>query len=167
MTYLALLIIGRYEQTTEESLCSRRSLWIQEGEFKKDKTNVTLPNYWASEPVSIRGNMPCHVMKIWKELKNVDSSASGDRSWKYWFFSKWRFCSSQSKPKRMQGKSVNFPGVKFWQRWFFCVLKTNCGRWLFEDRTTKDYKTTAVAPKLFFSVKILSPKIMWWDKTSG
>jgi hypothetical protein len=103
----------------------------------------------------IPSQVTCHAMP-WKY----------ERSWKYCFFTSGDTVDL-SKPKCLQGKSVNLPVFEFWRKWLFCILKTNCGRWLFEDRLTKDCKTTVVVPKLFFSGKILSPKIMWWDKTSG
>jgi hypothetical protein len=37
---------------------------------------------------------------------------------------------------------------------------------LFEDKWTRDGKTIVVIPKLFFLGMILSPEIMWWDRTS-
>jgi hypothetical protein len=52
------LITGKYKQTTERKLLFRRSLRKQEGEFQKDKADVKLSKYWASELGSIRGNMP-------------------------------------------------------------------------------------------------------------
>jgi hypothetical protein len=124
--------------------------------LRRTKQELSCETHWVSEPCSIPGNMP-----KWKAPHKCG------RSWTYRFFSKCWFCSSQCKPICMQGRHVKYPGFKFCWRWFSCILKTNCGSWLLEDRLTKDYKTTVALPKLFFSEKILSPNIMWWDKTSG
>jgi hypothetical protein len=41
-----------------KKLVFKKKLWKQEGEFQKDKTDAKLPDHWASELSSIRGNMP-------------------------------------------------------------------------------------------------------------
>jgi hypothetical protein len=92
----------------KESLCWRRSLWMQQGEFQKDKANVHLSDYLASELRSIRGN----TLK-WRALWKCG------RSSKHWFFSKWWFRSSQYKPIWMQENYV-ITSAYFWTT--CCVL---------------------------------------------
>lgn len=53
------------------------------------------------------------------------------------------------------------PGFKFWWRWFFFRLKSNCGRLLIEDKLTNGYKITAVIQKLYFSGMMISNIMLW------
>jgi hypothetical protein len=64
----------------EESLCLRRSLWKQKGEFQKDETKVKLPCHWVSEPCSIREvtfRNEQHHENV-EGAGHIDSSASVD-----------------------------------------------------------------------------------------
>jgi hypothetical protein len=90
------------------SLYLVRRFWKQEGEFQEEKAKVKLPNHWASELGSIRGNMP-----KWRAPRKCG------RNWEYWFISKWWFISSQSKPICMQEKNI-IASAYFWIK--CCVL---------------------------------------------